>query len=647
MNLVARTFFAAVVAVVLLVLPWEIALADPDRGRGRQDPPGHSRQADDPEGSPGGDGSDRHGSRDESPTTGEGSPSEGGGVDNGRSGTSEQDPEPEATEHPETSDAVLAVSATPQQIEPSETSTIAVTVRVGSGGIEDADVLVDLPHHLGFRSASHPVSMTGGPLRFDLGALPADSQTVVTIVVDGIDSGSEAQPPVRVALTADGVVLRDEIAVAVGDESESALALSQSSPLLVQVGDSGSFVLTLRNGSDQTVEDAFVVAEIAPELDVVGVAPIVEADAIQLGRSPTGEDIVWTFDEIAPGEEIRLPWTARAVVAGDLEATMSAEAWAADAPTISTTQTTYLGYVRGVRTSGASGTAAPVVEERVVTKLVPVDREVGGAAAAVLPLTGAEPGMVVFTAVGLIAVGAALILSAGDRRRRGLSVAVLAMILTASACVSDPGSSETGERPSGISSQAAPEPSEQEDLKEDEVEDRVLGLRLERDRPEEGTREDPADPGARDPAGSSATTEVVFEEVTTIKQVLVQPEEPAPWTLASRDGDNRVSVALGQGAPTITSSRVISAGQAEELLVSAGGTSSELNATISLRNLADRPMVVRGTLVLEVAPEAGATAELTSDGFDVVLAPGGETSAAFSFWLPPGAYALSGHFRAY
>ena len=664
MNLIVRTFFAALMAVALLVLPWDVAVADPDRGRGRQDPPGHSRQSEDPD-----DGSEQSGSQenedsedsedthdrdadDNDASSDEDSASEDAG--NGSAGSSHDESaggsdrgrsDPDAPQdQPETAAVTLDVSATPEQIEAGETSTINVTVAVAEGTIEHAEILVDLPQHLRFRSASLPASTNAGPLRFELG--PLSDAVTLSIVVEGVPAASAT--PVRVALSADGTVLRDEIAIRVGDESEGALALSQNSPLLVQVGDSGSFSLTLRNGSDQVVEDAVVVAEIAPELDVVGVAPVAGADAIQLGRSPSREDIVWTFDELDPGEELQLTWSARAVVAGDLEATMSAQASAADAPTTSTTQTTYLGFVRGVRTDAGDDASAPVAVERVVTKLVPVTRAVSGSAAAVLPLTGATPGTVLFIALALIALGAGAILLTGRRSRRGISVALLAMVLTASACVSDPDTNQSAEPPTETTTAPETEPEddttgEDADEKED---DRVLGLRIDRDRRNGGGAE-AAEDTDEVPAEDVPATEVVLQEVTTIERVLVPAKQSPAETLASRPGDNQVSIALAGGAPTVTSSRIISAGATEEILVSAGGDPEQLTATASVRNLADRPLIVRGTLVLEIVSSSGASSELTSDAVDVMLQPGGETSAEFSFSLPPGVYGLTTAFRAY
>lgn len=648
MNLIGRMALAALVAVALFVLPWGTAAADPDRGRGRQDPPGHERREENPKDDSDADSTQPEGSAEDENEDGSKAPeqrvSEKSDPNGRRSSRAQGEPQPEQSPIDERSASVqMDLAAAPSTLEAGQRSTITVSVVVENSRVEHAEVLVDLPQHLEFRSASHAVSATSGPLRFDLGSLDAGSRTAVTVVVEALRAPSGAQAPVRVAVTADGVVVRDEVAIIVGDESESSLALSQTSPLLVQVGDSGSFSLTLRNGSDQVVEDAVVVAEIAPELDVVGVAPIEEADAIQLGRSPAGEDIVWTFDELQPGAEVQLTWSARAVVAGDLEATMSARASAAGAFSASTTQTTYLGYVRGVRTDAGTKSAEPIVEERVVTKLVPVTREVSAAAATLLPVTGATPSTVLLIAGALILLGGALILlSVPTRRRKGLSVALLAIVLTASGCVSD-GGDRVSELPQAEEVPATTPKSQDE---KDQEKDRVLGLRIEREGSDGEGTEVPADPDDAAPVSPPAT-EVVLEEVTTVEQVVVPAQEVPPTTLGSREGDNRVSMTLGQGTPTVTSSRIISADATEELLVAAGGTPSELTASVSLRNLSEAPMVVRGTLVLEIASDTGATSELTSAPVDTVLQPGGETAASFSFALPDGGYALTGTFRAY
>lgn len=649
----------------MLVLPWDAAGADPQRGR--EDPPGREKkqadaeQDDRSESSDGAsdNGSPREDARERRP--GERSAESDPPSQRGRrSQTSDPEqaqesrqPEDEAEGSDEravvAADVRLSVSAAPPRIAPGDTSTIRAVVSVPEGAaVDHAEVLVDLPDHLTFRSASHPVSATRRTLRLELGELLPGTQTTVEVVVEGL-AHVGATAPVRIAVTADATVVRDEVGIVVSGESENALALSQSGPLLVQVGDTGSFSITLRNASERVVEDAIVVAEMAPELDVVGVTPIAEADAIQLGRSRAREDVVWVFETLAPGQEIELTWSAQVVTAGDLEATVAAEASAAQTPKTTSAQTTYLGYVLGVRTSAGDATTTPAVQERVVTKLVPVTREVSGAAAAQLPVTGATPADAVLVAVALIALGCAFLLFAGGTAaRRASAVAALTVVLTASACVSDPGagSNQQAAEPSVTAgSQDVPHEGDEEDEKDEEAEDRVLGLRIERDEPESGAPSDPVAPTEAAEPQVPVTTEVVFEEVTTIERVTVA--QTPPRALASRVGDNQVSVQVGAGAPTITSSRTISADQLEELLVSARGAGSALEATVTLRNLADHALVVRGVLVLEIASAAGTASELTSDTVDAVIQPGGEISARFSFSLPAGGYGLTGTFRAY
>lgn len=672
MKSVLRVLLATMVAATLLVLPWDAAVADSEeRGRGREDPPGQSRRDEgneEPSEDPADEESDDEDASsdrsDDAPAGQPGEPREPAAPDEGSS-SSEGGPAPrsqDATGDQGGSPASgvvsvevgLSASAAPTHIADGELSTITVLLTVAPGAsVDRAGVLVDLPAHLTFRTASHTTSAIRGPLRFDLGPREGGSTTRVWVVVEGRAQDDEAQQPVRIAGVADDVVLRDDVSIQVGDQSESVLALTQAAPLLVQVGDSASFSLTLRNDSHHVVEDAVVVAEIAPELDVVGVAPIPEAEAIQLGRSAQREDIVWTFETLSPGQEILLPWSARAVVAGDLEATTSAEAGASNAPATSVTQATYLGYVQGVRTTRGTEPPSPRVEERIVTKLVPVTRTVSASAAAPLPITGATPAAVLMAAFALIAVGSALVLvTHGSRARTGVAVALIAVILTASGCISDSADEDPAdpraEAPAGTApGSPAGDATGDDREEEEEEEDRVLGLRIERD-PEEAAA-DAADPTTREIAAPAdeIVTEVVFQEVTTITEVLVGAPAPAPETLGSRDGDNTVSLRLGADGATITSSRMVSLDQTEELLVSASEAGEAFSSTVLVRNLADRALIVRGTLVLDTVSSSGAASELTSAPVDVVLQPGGETSAEFTFSLPPGEYGLTGAFRPY
>lgn len=662
----SRALLILLLVSASLVLPWGPAAADPDRGRGRQDAPGQrDRQPSEEEDSSEGAGEDP--GEEQGSKGADREPREQGQSEQGereqvppeeqQHRSSSQGPNERDAEAPEAPAAgpALSVSATPSSVRVGESVSVLVTVGASEDApIHDAEILADLPSNLVFRSASRAVEVDAGLIRVPLGGVTAGDEVSVSLVIEATAPPTGAQHPVRIALTADEMVLRDEVAIRVEDESEGALALSQSSPLLVQVGDTGSFSMTLQNPSTRPAEDVVVVAEIAPELDVVGVDPVDEADAIQLGRSPAREDIVWLFESVAPEDEIELTWTAQAVVAGDFEAETSARASADGGFATDTSQTTYLGLVRGVRTE-AGEPAGRVLRERVVTKLVPVTREVNASAAGLLPATGATPGAVVLLGTMLILSGGGLLL-AGQARpaRRALAVAVFAGLLTMSACISDNESAprvveDAGSEETDSGADVAPGADEPDE--DDEPEDRVLGVRIERDRvpgdEEAGRVASETDTSASETA-PPAVTETVFEEVETTTLVLVPAPEPPTERLGSRSGDNLASLSISaSGEPTVASSRMITAGATEELLVSAGGGGDAITSTVTLRNLADRRLEVKGVLVLSITSGAGSASELTSRPIDVVLEPGGETSAEFSFLLPAGDYSLTGAFRAY
>lgn len=637
---VPRWAFTALLALLLTLLPLGPSLADPGNGKGREDPPAHGRDKDDEESetaeeeAPSEDESTGSGSRPEEPprprpTRGPGSSS------------------PRATYADDRTGAVDAsFSASPASIGVGETSTISISVtNPSSAPVADVEVLVQLPADLEVVS-SVPASTGPGVLRLSLGGIAAGGTVSATVVVVGVDADGSAQP-IRFALNVDGETFHHELLVEVGDPQSDGLGLVQSSPLLLQVGDSGSFSATVSNNTFAPLLDVAVVTEVAPELDVVGVTPIVEADAIQLGSSPGSEDIVWHFDSLAPGQEVAMTWTARAAAPGDLEAGNVMAATVAGEPAASSIQATYLGYVRGVRTE-RSATPAPVVRERVITKMVPVSTEVvAGVGGGLLPVTGGSPAAIGFGGALLIALGSLLLWASKNRRSRRLALVLVgALLLTMTACVSDQGSSDSSRE---VDAAASPAPDESADGSEEEEEDEVLGLRIER--PESDR---PADDAGSEPEVTSEevvepVTQVVYEEVSEVVSVVVPVAELPVEPLRSRAGDNTFSFTWDPVAGELqgTSSRMLTAEATEELLVGISAAGDRMTATVMVANLADdRRLHIDGSLALEITAADGRTSSLVSEPLDVVLDPGADTTADIAFSLPSGSYTAKGVFQA-
>jgi hypothetical protein len=652
---VPRWALTALLALIMSVAPFGASWADPGRGNGREDPPAHGR-----------DQEDKEEAEEEEASAGDEAPGDERPSDEQRPTENDQTPpadeeQPQPNSDPSGSpgsgasyrsaraDVIDAsFSASPASISVGEASTLQVTITNPSDtaalGVE---VLVDLPAQLELVSAE-PAPAGTEPLSLALGDIAPGAAADARLVVMGV--AAEGAGPVRFAVTADGRTFHHELFIEVGDAVSEGVALSQSSPLLLQVGDAGSFSATVSNTTDTPLNDVVVVSEIAPELDVLGVTPIVEADAIQLGATPGGEDIVWVFETLAPGQEVNMTWTSRAAAPGDLEAGNEVTARVAGAPAASSSQDTYLGYVRGVRTD-RSVAPAPVVRERVVTKLVPVSTEVAaGVGGGVLPVTGWSPSFLGFGGIALIGLGGLLVwVSRGLRSRRLALVLAGALLLTATACVSDEtttGGSDGTAAPAASPSvgEDAGEGAETKDEKKDEKKDEVLGLRI--DRPE---RSGPGAPGA-DPIAEppvEPVTQVVYEEVSEVVSVVVPVAELPLETLGSRSGDNTLSFSWTAGDLQATSGRVLSADATEELLVGISSDGDTLTATVEVANLADdRRLRVAGRLTLEVVASDGRSSSLTSAPIDVVLDPGASTVADLTFSLPSGSYTAKGTFLA-
>lgn len=409
------------------------------------------------------------------------------------------------------------------------------------------------------------------------------------------------------------------------------------SELLVEVGGTFRYTVTVRNTSDEPLDGVIVVDEVAPEVDVVAVPITDDVDAVQLGRSPRGEDIVWNVGRMQAGEEISLEWIARAASAGDLMAVNEVSAEAEKTPSRSESSTTFLASDQGVR--AANPKAAPVTKKVVVlgTRLVRAPSTDG----AVLPVTGME--VVPYLLAAAVLIGLGFVLSSRDRRRSRVAIGATVAILVLSACVSSSPQDEAAEPRDEEVTETEPEP-------EPKPSDQVLGKRLTRS-PQEAAQ-DAA--GAEDVTETTdevaeATPEFVTEEVRTVKTVVVPPEELVSGPLASRDGDNQMSFDWdldSRSIPTAASSVVFFPEATTELMTSLEVEGDAISVVVTLTNISDDPIDVSGRLVHIVSGADGELAEFTSEPIDMILNPGGDVEAEFSYLLPTGSYSSTSAFRA-
>ncbi len=661
----SRSVITALLILIVVAFSIGTSWADPGQGKGSDNAPAHGRDDKDDkddQDAPEEEDAPEEASEEES-SSHQGSEDESSGAGSASDQESDQESDEERSERPSRSDSAqrtgsgngssaeqadvvdVSFSASPASLSIGETSILTVVAsNPGTDQVSSVGVLVELPSYLDVVGSDPAAPASGDLVSLDLGPLaPGEtSEGRVTVVASSAPAG--AQEPVRFAVSIDDRVVRHQLYVEVSPGGAGGLSLTQSSPLLVQVGETSAFSALVANQTQAPLEDVVVITEIAPEFDVVGVAAIAEADAVQLGGSPSREDIVWIFERLAPGEEVQLSWSARAVAPGDLEARNDVDATIGGEPAASSSQNTYLGYVLGVRTEGGRE-IAPVVEQRTVTKMVPVTVEVAASTGGVLPVTGASPGALVMTGLFLIALGAVLV--SGSRAsvspRRALALTVVALMLTGAACVSDSGdSADTASEAPAPAASPTPAP----DDRSPKEKDQVLGLRLDRKAPEGGAPLPTEGSDGSTAEDAATTTEVVFEEVTSVVSVVVPPEDLPADSMQTRGGDNTIFLEWAEGGVvTQTSGRILTPEMTQELLVSLQTAGDDLTSTVTLANLSeDRRLVVRGRLVLEIVAGSGRSSTLSSDHIDVVLEPGATTAADLSFSLPPGTYSLMGGF---
>ena len=422
---------------------------------------------------------------------------------------------------------------------------------------------------------------------------------------------------------------------------------SHTKELLVQVGAEINYTVTVGNPGDAPLDEVIVLDLVPPEVHVLGVANHPEVEAVQLGRANGKEDIVWNVGTLDPGQTLELKWVGIAAKAGDLEAVNSVRAKAAQARD-DAEGTSYLGALedREVRNPPFKPIKKKVVtySRPTITKVLAAPPVVGG----VLPVTGAEPVPWLVLSVMLMVAGACALLLAriGPARHHVVALAALALLTTA--CVSDE------KTPSVTTAPAPSDSTESEGSPDDDAGDRVLGNRLNRDKDKNKSDEETTTDGSEGELPIATpepqVVEVLGDPVRTVEIVEVTLADLETDDVESRPGDNHLTYEWNADSTSITraaSSRVVVRGQALELLTSVHDNDGDIDIVVTLRNLSDSKRArVHGRLIHEVFGSSGSIATFQSPLIDTVLDPGGETTATFTYMLPTGSYSAEGSFQA-
>lgn len=205
-----------------------------------------------------------------------------------------------------------------------------------------------------------------------------------------------------------------------GEDDEGAqadLILGTTAAGSAAVGDDVDYRITVSNEGDAEAHDVVVVDLVPDELDVAGVAPVDEAEAIQSGRSARGEDIVWVLGDVAAGGSVQLPWSATVVEAGDGEATNTVEATVEGQPAARDVHSLEIAQVKGKTVEKRPGAEDPQGEPGAA------EAEPGAATASpdeqgrLLPATGTGRAALLLVALALVGTGLAILRSAAAKRR--------------------------------------------------------------------------------------------------------------------------------------------------------------------------------------------------------------------------------------
>jgi hypothetical protein len=135
-------------------------------------------------------------------------------------------------------------------------------------------------------------------------------------------------------------------------------------------------------------------------------------------------------------------------------------------------------------------------------------------------------------------------------------------------------------------------------------------------------------------------------ETVRVVEIISVPLEMPTAELADRPGDNALSFAWDAGLQSAASSRLLVPGATSEIISSLGRSGGSVRITAEITNISpDTKLHVAGRIVLDVAGTPGAT-QLRSEEIDVVLNPGGSTSAVFTFLVPTGDYSVATSFQS-
>ncbi|MDQ3981902.1 MAG: hypothetical protein M3271_04390, partial [Actinomycetota bacterium] len=135
-----------------------------------------------------------------------------------------------------------------------------------------------------------------------------------------------------------------------------------------------------------------------------------------------------------------------------------------------------------------------------------------------------------------------------------------------------------------------------------------------------------------------------------VRVVTTELDDLPVTSQGSRAGDNTISFGWDEAAGGVTSAssgRRLVRGATSELLTDLASRGGAIVNELTLRNTAEAARVsVEGRLVHEVYSGSKLVARLKSEPIDVVLAPGGEVVARFSYLLPAGDYMVQAAFEA-
>lgn len=554
-----------------------------------------------------------------------------------------------------------------------ETLLVAQVTNTGTAPLTATTLEIVLPAELEHVSAFPvPASSTGAVHTFALGSLDPGESAVVQVTAVGAAAASGAV--VAATATAGAATATDSATVSVveGGGDGTLVVSSRARRMLTQVGSMVRYEVTVSNRGDGDLENVLVVDVAPEEIDVVSVDIVDEVEAVQIGESRGRHDIVWNVGSLPAGRSIELPWDGRATEAGDLRAVNSVRGL------VGTTETTRSSTESFLAAEGPRDVDNPPfdpIEDKVVTfedppPATPAPRAATLAATqpqtqaeTVLPFTGSSPARLVWAGTLLVLGGALLVAGtrlAGSESRKALGAAVLAGLVCA-ACVSG-GDDPVQEAAPGAS--AAPATEDPRDGEDGDA--RVKGERIVRGRDSEDETATPvptappaASPAPTAPAPIATAPPLVAapvpspvdpEPIRVVEIVRTGLEDLPVETLGSRPGDNTITFGWDEAAGGITSAssgtRFVR-GRGSDLLTDLSTAGGAIVNRMTLRNTHEAVRLhVQGRLVHEVYEGDRLVARLRSEPIDVVLSPGGEVAARFSYLLPAGQYTVEAAFES-